>query len=272
VLPKDYQNEERKIVQEQIMDQTNNIVNLFENIQKKNSRKSPEMAFLKQASKLTGTGPWSVTKDKQRRNQISRSPKKEIIENDQRGHAIVPADYLDLEQNHIDKQFSNEKQAVEGLYDSLLDGTNDGRYAENTFVDRLVKLTNTPWGLSKGSSSFKRSTDFEQDNRYDSTDTMLPKGYLRNEEDRLRGQIDHEENRMQGLFDDVTHDNTEKDEKAEDRFIDRMSKLADTPWGLSKRRRESIPATRIRMKANKRSLLDDDELEEDNEKVAEKNK
>ena len=57
------------------MDQTNSIVGLFQNMQDNPSgggrgrhQKSPEMAFLKRASQMTGTGPWSVTKGK--RNSI----------------------------------------------------------------------------------------------------------------------------------------------------------------------------------------------------------
>lgn len=50
----------------------------------------------------------------------------------------------------MNEKFSSENQAVKDLYDSMLStGKNDGRYAENTFVDRLVKLTKTPWGLAK---------------------------------------------------------------------------------------------------------------------------
>lgn len=68
VLPKDYQNEERIKVQQSIMDQTNSIVGLFNNMQDNPNggrhQKSPEMAFLKQASQMTGTGPWTVTKGK----------------------------------------------------------------------------------------------------------------------------------------------------------------------------------------------------------------
>ena len=50
----------------------------------------------------------------------------------------------------MNEKFSSENQAVKDLYDSMLStGKNDGRYAENTFVDRLVELTKTPWGLAK---------------------------------------------------------------------------------------------------------------------------
>lgn len=55
-----------------------------------------------------------------------------------------------MERNRMNEKFSNENQSVKDLYDSMIStGQNDGRYAENTFVDRLVKLTKTPWGLSK---------------------------------------------------------------------------------------------------------------------------
>ena len=64
--------------------------------------------------------------------------------------AAIPDDYLDMEHKQINEKFSNENQAVKDLYESMLSTRqNDGRYAENNFVDRLVKLTKTPWGLSK---------------------------------------------------------------------------------------------------------------------------
>ena len=69
---------------------------------------------------------------------------------DDQSTAAIPNDYLDMEHSRMNEKFSSENQAVKDLYDSMLStGKNDGRYAENTFVDRLVKLTKTPWGLAK---------------------------------------------------------------------------------------------------------------------------
>ena len=69
---------------------------------------------------------------------------------DDQSTAAIPNDYLDMEHSRMNEKFSSENQVVKDLYDSMLStGKNDGRYAENTFVDRLVKLTKTPWGLAK---------------------------------------------------------------------------------------------------------------------------
>ena len=196
VLPKDYQNEERMKVQQSIMDQTNNIVGLFQKMQNNpggGHQKSPEMTFLKRASQMTGTGPWSVTKGKRRdetgspnskladdyksvistlskarRDRIpagfvSESRRDDIqpgfsnvkLAEDYESTASIPNDYVDMEHEQMNNRLSHENMAVKNLFDSVLSkGKNDGRYAENTFVDRLVKLTNTPWGLSKRQKMF----------------------------------------------------------------------------------------------------------------------
>ena len=48
------------------------------------------------------------------------------------------------------------------------------RYAENTFVDRLVKLTNTPWGLSKRMLNRKITGDQDtKKNKVDGTANLI---------------------------------------------------------------------------------------------------
>ena len=69
-------------------------------------------------------------------------------------------------------------------------------------------------------------------------DHMLPKGYLENEHHRLDDRIHHEEHEMQHLFDDVTdHAHGGRDEeRAEDKFVDKIKHLTGTTWGLKKRK------------------------------------
>uniref|UniRef100_A0A7M5WTI6 Uncharacterized protein n=1 Tax=Clytia hemisphaerica TaxID=252671 RepID=A0A7M5WTI6_9CNID len=265
VLPKSYQDDERKMVQQSIMDQTNNIVDLFKNVQHGHGHhKSPEMAFLKQASRMTGAGPWSVTKSKIKRNLVAKKQNIEKNLSDVASKDIVSADYAEMERNAMDKHFSNEKQAVLSLYDNILDGKNDGRYAENTFVDRLMKLTNTPWGLSKRGGNHIKKTELstatplnhmslketkkhsipEQDdnveeNGEDNEDSEeletdeKDQSIVQKQDQITNNLIYGVENKIKNMFAEVDPNKEYKD--AQKRFDDITNKLADTTWGLTKK-------------------------------------
>ena len=157
------------------MDQTNNIVGLFKNMQNNGGgrgggqrhEKSPEMTFLKRAAKITGSGPWGVSKGKRavirtliegsdefnqdndhesndydyesmQRNSVnplkrddteSENNHQDVQESSYEGKASIPNDYLDMEHEQMNQKFNQETEAVSHLFDSVLQrGANNGRY------------------------------------------------------------------------------------------------------------------------------------------------
>ena len=85
--------------------------------------------------------------------------------------AVLPQSYLSDEHNFIDDKVSHENNAVAKLFNRYTQGSNK---PEEAFLDKIVKLTETSWGLNKRTVG-KNSTNLSETSNYGNIGSNLYK-------------------------------------------------------------------------------------------------
>ena len=103
-------------------------------------------------------------------NQIQESidENESKIEEGFRG-AVLPQSYLSDEHNFMDDKVSHENDAVAKLFNRYTQGSNR---PEEAFLDKIVKLTETSWGLNKRTVG-KNSTNLSETSNFENIESKL---------------------------------------------------------------------------------------------------
>ena len=97
---------------------------------------------------------------------------------------VLPLSYLSDEHNFIDDKVSHENNAVAKLFNRYTQGSNK---PEEAFLDKIVKLTETSWGLNKRTVG-KNSTNLSEISNYGNIGSNLHK-HINNENVTKRANL-----------------------------------------------------------------------------------